>query len=214
VEQSPGQRSFTRIANAAKRCPLPVQMDSGKRLGLALAVLALSVLPATALAAESPIGHPEAAQVENFSIFRTVPEQLPSGAPANEIDGNPGLHFNGSLAQKAKPSSGPVIWVVPGRRHIRLLEPLRTSRWWGTTWSSTTEAIKRGLSMSVEERRPSAGSSAALHRSHDYRAMGLVPDGVVAVRLAKGVVAKVQNNVYSRSVEQSTTPDPVFIWSR
>ena len=178
---------------------------------LAWAVLSLSLAPGAAFASERPIQHPEAAQRRAYSIFRTAPERLPSSAPGEEIDGNPGLHLNNALAQRVQPPGGPPVWLVPGRGFIRIMVPLRPTRFWGVSFTSTGYAIEHGLGMRIYEPELPPRSPVP-HRPRHHRAIGLVPDGVVAVELEDGIVAKIQNNVYSKRVPHRETSEPVFIW--
>jgi hypothetical protein len=146
-----------------------------------------------------------------YSIFRTAPERLPSSAPGQEIEGNPGLHLNNALAQRVDPPGGPPVWLVPGRGWIKITVPLRPTRLWGVAYTSTGYAIEHGLRMEIYEPELPPRSPRP-HRPRHHRAIGLVPDGVVAVELEDGVVAPVENNVYSKRVARRETFEPVFIW--
>jgi hypothetical protein len=183
----------------------------GRLSALAWTLFVLSLPPGAALASERPIPHPEAAQIQAYSIFRTAPERLPSTAPKQEIDGNPGLHLNNALAQRVAPPGGPPVWLVPGRGVMRIMVPLRPTRFWGVSFTSTSYAVEHGLKMEIYEPELPPRSPLPHPRRH-HRAIGLVPDGVVAVELEDGVVARVENNVYSKRVAHRETSKPVFIW--
>jgi hypothetical protein len=178
---------------------------------LASTLFVLSLPPGAALASERPIPHPEAAQIRAYSIFRTAPERLPSTAPKQEVDGNPGLHLNNALAQRVAPPGGPPAWLVPGRGVIKIMVPLRPTRFWGVSSTSTSYAVEHGLGMEIYEPELPPRSPLPHPRRH-HRVIGLVPDGVVAVELQDGVVARVENNVYSKRVAHREMSEPVFIW--
>jgi hypothetical protein len=90
--------------------------------------------------------------------------------------------------------------------------PLRPTRLWGVAFTSTAYAIEHGLGMRIYEPELPP-RSAVPHQPRHRRAIGLVPDGVVAVELEDGIVARVRNNVYSKRVRHRETSEPVFIWS-
>ena len=187
-------------------------MRRGTLVGLFWAIAAIGIaMPSAASATEQPVLHLESGLKREFSIFRTPPEHLPSGAPPQEVDGNPGLHLNNALAQRVQPPGGPAVWLVPGRGFIRIMVPLRPTRLWGVSFTSTARAVHRGIKMEIYEPELPPRSPLPHPRRH-HRAIGLVPDGVVAVELEDGVVAPVENNVYSKRVSHRERAEPVLIW--
>lgn len=89
--------------------------------------------------------------------------------------------------------------------------PLRPTRIWGVAMTDSARAIKRGLSLTLIEPQPPLRSPRRRVRRH-HRAIGLVPDGVIAVRLNEGTVAEVRDNIFSHRVTSRLSPQPVFIW--
>ena len=181
--------------------------------GALLASVLLLAFPAISLGSEStpagvlaPIGQIEPSQLDHFAIFGSPPEPFPSEPLAHLIQVGPlASHgFNISLTQEAKPPSGPPFWVVPGRGYILVVS--RDGETWATTPSPIKRAIQNGVSLSIGEGQPTASKSRARDGRHVpsfYLAMGMVPNGVIRVKLGQGITARVENNVYARSVEQS-----------
>jgi hypothetical protein len=157
----------------------------------AAAALALAVPPAAG-GEVGPITGPDAAQLRHFALFHTAPE-TPPPILATSIDlwlgkGEAADHgFNPALVQRAQPP-GPrrSIWVVPGRRTIMLVEVAPSGKRpypkiAGFRVSSTRHAIRFGLGLEVV---------------HGH-SVGLVPDGVIGVRLSRTLVAPVGQNVFA-----------------
>ena len=165
------------------------------RLGLTATAIAIGALmlsmPAAARSSVEPVRQPESAQRRHFAIFNTAPE-VPPPAVASAIDlwlekPAAGRGFNQALAQRAQPP-GPrrSIWVIPGRQAIMIVEDSPAGRQpfpriVGFEFCSTRHAIRRGLGLGVV-----SGHS-----------IGLVPDGVIGVRLSRTLVALVSQNVFS-----------------
>jgi hypothetical protein len=160
-------------------------------VALALSAGALA-LPAAAGASAEPVQAPEKAQRRHFAIFNTMPETPPPILTLGFKQwlakaGAAGHGFNPALAQRAQPP-GPrrSIWVVPGRRSIMLAEVAPAGqrpypKIVGFEQSSTRHAIRHGLGLGVV-----SGHS-----------VGLVPDGVIGVRLSHDLVAPVGENVFA-----------------
>jgi hypothetical protein len=160
-------------------------------VALALSAGALA-LPGAAGASAEPVPAPEKAQRRHFAIFNTAPETPPLilTLGLKEWLAKPGVAghgFNPALAQRAQPP-GPrrSIWVVPGRRTIMLAEVAPAGRRpypkiAGFEQSFTRDAIRHGLGLGVVS-------------SHS---VGLVPDGVIGVRLSRDLVAPVGENVFA-----------------
>jgi hypothetical protein len=161
---------------------------------LAAAALALAA-PVAARAEVEPIPKPEGAQRRHFAIFNTAPETPPpvvAGSIRTWLESKEARDrgFNAELIQQAQPP-GPrrSIWVIPGTGEIMLVEVAAASsgrpypKIAGFDMSSTLHAIRRGLGLSVVP-------------SHS---IGLVPDGVIRVRLSRTLVAPVGQNVFAAS---------------
>lgn len=159
---------------------------------------------------------PGPAQIKNFSFFRSKPEPLPKRlrralgpslqAPheANWIHGerrqaDPGL--NPALAQRivALPERKTSLWAVPGRGGILIFQANMELGQFG----STRRAVLHGL---------------GAHWQSGYwpgqdEAVGIVPDGVVAVKVSNTAEVPVSRNTYSAYGDLGETWDyPKLIW--
>lgn len=160
----------------------------------ALALLALPAAGARGSASSPPIKHPQPLQRRDFSLFRTAPERLPApiGACLATYSGH---GFNPALAQRAQPPRGQrPLWLVPGRGQILLAQRLAhgCAIVTATTWS----VIRRGLIFTFLPSGEAGGVEGKLPPDNS-RAVGLVADGVRAVRLSGHLLAPVRNNVFS-----------------
>jgi hypothetical protein len=160
-----------------------------------MAVFALLATEASASgSASQPIRRPQEMQRRHFRIFRSAPEQLPASIEGS-IGTFAGHGFNPALAQRAQPPHGRrALWVVPGRGQILLAQQLSHGEAivTATTWS----AIQRGITFTFVPTGDTAGIEGK-HPPDNTRAVGLVPDGVTAVKLTGRLVAPVRNNVFS-----------------
>jgi hypothetical protein len=173
----------------------------------ALAILALPVLGWASASAGSrrPVSRPQQMQRRSFAIFRTAPEGLPPSIVAS-LDAFEGHGFNPVLAQRAQPPRARrALWVVPGRGQILLAQRLDhgCAIVTATTWS----VVQRGLTITVVPSGETVGSGGKVSPD-DTRAVGLVPDDVTAVRLARHLVARVRNNVFSINVGATRINNP------
>ncbi len=160
--------------------------------------------------------HPGPAQIKNFSFFRSKPEPLPrrlrralgpnlhSPYGARWIHGarrqrDPGL--NPDLAQRiaALPKTKTTLWAVPGRGSILIFQANMELGQFGTTRS----AVLHGL---------------GTHWQSGYwpgqnEAVGIVPDGVAAVRVSSTVEVRAKRNAYSAYGDLGEIWDhPKLIW--
>lgn len=159
---------------------------------------------------------PGAGQLENFSFFRSKPEPLPKRlrralgpnlqAPnaASWIHGerrqlDPGL--NPALAQRiiALPGRDTVLWAVPGRGSILIFQANMELGKFGTTRS----AVLHGLGTHWQS---------GFWPGQD-EAVGIVPDGVTAVKVSHTVEAPANRNAYSAYGDLGEVWDyPKLIW--
>lgn len=140
----------------------------------ALTVGAAILLPTTASAAEQLIQQPEPEQVSHFSVFRTPPEGLPPlqasliekelETPAGMVGSLAGTGLNPALAQKLDAHGGRPLWVVPGSGVLVLVN-----------------AVHRGVGVSA----PPTPTKNAIRHGIGLGKVGLVPDGVIDVRVTK-----------------------------
>jgi hypothetical protein len=182
--------------------------DRGGRLagavGLALLAAALAG-PGIAASAE-PIETPGPGLMRHFSLFHTPAEQLPedlarifSGAEGlGEAHPNPSSCFgmNGGLAQRL-PTRVNILWVVPGDGCVYVMSTFGRTRTFPLLAgsASTDVAVRHGLQVGKA---------------------GLVPDGVIAVRLSRTLTVPVTDNTYLFTPgSYNLTPDQVkAIWRR
>lgn len=146
---------------------------------------------------------------ENFSIFRTAPERLPSESAARilpKLAAIPPLAaqgFNPSLAQRAGlPGTKRVLWVIPGRAYIVVTEG-------GASMDVCTvkRAMKHGCGLTLFVR----GTS----KPRLMWSQGIVPDGVTAVRVSETARAPVRANAFARMVNtKKVLANPVLIHER
>jgi len=171
-------------------------------LGLLFASLPL-VAGAETRQANGPVSELPPLLTQSFAIFRTEPEELPPSMVKvlkpgidSELPPSGGHGLNLSLAQKAvPPGHARPLWLVPGRDWVMLLEqPRRNQSSFGGSEGPIRVAIERGLSFYSGVPRTKD--------PHLMRVMSLVPDGVVAVEVGKGIRASVGHNVISRKVDQ------------
>lgn len=166
--------------------------------------------PAAGSTATAPIQRPQPLQRHFFSVFRTAPERPP---PAAEdairaiLDGKArrGRGFNIALAQAARPPGNrQPLWAVPGRGCAMLFEWLPGRPALAAFFvASNRRAARSGITGLVPERGSGPATASAGREPRHYQAVGLVPDGVVAVRLGRSVETRVLDNVYSRRVARS-----------
>lgn len=161
---------------------------------------------------------PGPAQIENFSFFRSEPEPLPKKlrralgpnlhAPhgARWIHGerrqrDPGL--NPDLAQRiaALPRTKTTLWAVPGRGSILIFQANVELGKFGTTRSS----VLHGLSAHWQSG----------YWPDQNEAVGIVPDGVTAVKVSSTVEVPVNKNTYSAYGDLGEIWDPPkLVWGK
>ena len=131
---------------------------------------------------------------ENFGIFRTPPERLPS-RPAkvlSKIAAIPPLAaqgFNPLLAQRvALPGTKRVLWVIPGRAYT-----IVTERGESMNVCRVKQAIKKGCGIGVV----APGTS----KPRQMWSERIVPDDVTAVRVTRTVLASVHGNAFAWTLD-------------
>lgn len=188
---------------------------------VAAVVAAGGPTPASASSANGPLAallqRPGPAQIKNFSFFRSEPEPLPRklrralGPSLHAPDGatwvhgarpqrNPGL--NPDLAQRvaALPKTKTTLWAIPGRGSILIFQANMELGEFGTTRS----AVLHGL---------------GAHWQSGYwpdqnEAVGIVPDGVAAVKISSTVEVQVKRDAYSAYGDLGEIWEyPKLIWS-
>lgn len=180
--------------------------------GFAKAILAIaivgSVVSPLAVNAEvsaeplAPIAHPEQMQLRHFAVLHTPSEPIPPKQLANLEKAQqavlesshispsmvPMATSNYSLAQRVdirgQSQSVHSVWVVPAQGYLTLMN-IRSGHASGFP-ATTRQVIRRGLLR---------------------KQFGLVPDGVIAVRLNRTLSAPVHENFYS------VQADPATIWA-
>lgn len=185
-------------------------------IGMATGPVAASASSVNGSSAALP-QRPGPAQIKNFSFFRSKPEPLPKGmrralgpylharGGATWVHGerrqrDPGL--NPALAQRivALPKTKTTLWAVPGRGSILIFQANMELGKFGTTRS----AVIHGL---------------GAHWQSGYwpgqdEAVGIVPDGVRAVKISSTVEASVNRSTYSAYGDLGEIWDhPKLIWA-
>jgi hypothetical protein len=146
-----------------------------------------------------PIAKPERMQLRHFAIFHTPPEPIPSkwrssleqgqraaseGSSHSESDVLIATS-NYSLAQRVdirgQSQSVHPVWVVPASGYITLMN-FQSGHASGLPMT-TRRAVRRGITR---------------------KQFGLVPDGVIAVRLSDTITAPVHENFFSVRADPST----------
>jgi hypothetical protein len=153
------------------------------------AVIALALLASTASAAfAEPIEKPQRAQLRHFGFFHTEPEGLPDWQPTAEEEEDPRTSYlrgctglNAQLAQKIDGIPGRRIFVIPGDGCMELVNegPVEHPFPVLAGVGSTEEAIKHGMGTGGFR-----------------RGFGIVPDGVIAVRLSPTLTAPVIDGAF------------------
>jgi hypothetical protein len=160
------------------------------RAATVVAALAmLSALPASASA--EPVEVPGPGLMRHFAFFQTGPEGLPielhqvvanseaiSTSPVDCAGANP------ALAQRVSTRANQ-LWVVPGNGCLYLLSSFARDDLFpvAVDIATTQSAVKHGMAASTT---------------------GIVPDGVIAVRLSPKLTVPVRHGVYSFSPSQQT----------
>ncbi len=169
-------------------------------LATALCFAALTGLASTATEppvaeGEAPVSAPPSLLSRNFAIFRTAPEELPSAVVADfdmTAANGPfaGRGFNLALTQRAVvPGAKAPLWLVPGYTELLLIDEI------GGHYAAVSRirlAIDRGLGLWTGVPRTAD--------PHRMRVVGVAPDGVSAVRVAKGTAAIVRNNAFTTTI--------------
>ncbi|MEZ5076680.1 MAG: hypothetical protein R2725_04480 [Solirubrobacterales bacterium] len=141
----------------------------------------------------APVAEVEAAQHQAFALLRGPSEAPPAWIRRSMSTSHTGQGLNFDLAQKVAPAgSDHVVWVIPGSGWICLFVELDGGG--GSSCDTTQGASADGLDLSL------AAPSAAGQPSRIESTVGIVPDGVEAVRF-KGnengpEVATVSENAY------------------
>ncbi len=125
----------------------------------------------------APIKEVELGQRQAFAVLRGPSEELPGTIRAMLSAPGAGRGFNFDFAQKATPAgSESPVWVIPGRDWICIFVQLEHSG--GLSCDTTAGAASDGIDLAV------AGPSKDGEPSQIESTVGLVPDGVQAVRFA------------------------------
>ena len=159
----------------------------------ATVVAALAVLSALPDAASAePIEAPGPGLMRHFAIFQTDPEGLPAElhqVVANDSEAISTAPFdcagaNPALAQRVSTRANQ-LWVVPGSGCLYLLSSFAREDLFPVTVdiATTKSAVRHGMAASTT---------------------GIVPDGVIAVRLSPKLTVPVRHDVYFFSPSQQT----------
>lgn len=130
------------------------------------------------------IAHVQRRQSESFALLRTRPEPLPGRI--RRILREPIVGMNWDLAQRIPAAPRGTFWLVPGNRHLCIVQRGSLgSPGVGTTCARTSQAIGHGIA-NIAVRRAPFGSSTGQARL----IVGVAPDGARKVLVhTRGSVA-------------------------
>jgi hypothetical protein len=155
------------------------------------AVATLSALPAPAPA--EPVAEPGPGLMRHFAFFQTEPEGLPAElhqvvASTEVVSASPFVctGANPALAQGLTTRTNQ-LWVVPGNGCMYLLSSFARADLFpvSVNIATTQNAVEHGMA---------AGTT------------GIVPDGVIAVRLSRTLTVPVRHGVYYFSPSDQAGP--------
>jgi hypothetical protein len=159
----------------------------GRTAATAIGVATTILLSSAGQAAAEPIQKPQRAQMRHFGFFHTAPEGLSGWQPPLEEAGPKAPYLRGctglnaQLAQKVEGIPGRRIFVIPGDGCMELVNegPVEHPFPVLAGITPTEEAIKHGMG------------------TGGFRVgFGVVPDGVIAVRLSPTLSAPVISGTF------------------
>jgi hypothetical protein len=150
-----------------------------------------------------PIEVVEAAQRSHFELFRLPPTGLPLNVV--RILAQPTFGMNWALAQPVLTGLSRQVWVVPGRRHVCLVE-LRAPEDLGSSCTKTEQALTEGVAVTLLDE---AKGGVSVQRD----IVGIAPDGVRSVIIRSPgyppTQARVVKNVFTLSDHVPGPPETI-----
>lgn len=170
-------------------------MTDAKRIGVAMAVVALMAASVAPIARAEPVPEPQRSQLRHFGFFSTEPEGLAEWGPKFEEmeaadEASPRAPFlrgcgglNADLAQKVEGIPGRRVFVIPGDGCMSMVNMGPAARPYPvlTGVSRNREAFRHGM------------QTGGLGVGY-----GIAPDGAIAARLSPTLVVPVLEGTFFR----------------